>query len=205
MKLSSQAESELLLIEIQSTVALGDCTALEEELPALISPESTTVIDFSKSQIAQEAWPRLERILCRLVARAPHDLWLIGLQGRAEWNHATGLDEVRSLLQSPPLAWARISRWIEARLQGIQQQSSRLQSVSAPDPRAALRKISLLRRRRQSLEREIEATTQARKARKEASSGSPAGPGSSPTLERLEQTILTALASQGVRLPEGQA
>lgn len=194
-------QSELPLIEIHSAVERDDCALLEKQLPSLLSPDSTTVVDFSNAQIAQDTWPRLERVLCRLVARAPRDLWLTGLQAWPDWNHAAGIQEVKILLQSPPLAWARISRWIELRLQGIQQHGLQLQSGAAPDPRPALRKISRLRHDRRGLERELEVL----RARFAESTAPGAGPGPTPSLERLEQTILTALASQGVRLPEGGA
>jgi len=174
------------------------CAELASEILDLRDPDQSLVLDFTSSQLTPTAWTGLQRVLSRSVARTPGDLWIVGLQSppeAASWNHAPSVAHIEKLIQSPPLALAALSRWIEARTQEINQLSKTLPPPASRDPKPARQRLSRLRRRKNQLERHIQLSQQ-RAAQAETAIGN------SLTLARLESTVLTALASQGVKLPQ---
>jgi hypothetical protein len=193
--------SGIQVIEIRDAISAEDCKWIETQLPKLLSPKLSNVLDFTGAQLALESVRALESALNRLVARSPRDLWIVGMvwpDGRLDWNHAASVSEVTQWLQSPALAWSRLSQWLENRISETARRTeallSEIKSRPMSPPSAGQLEARSRKRRSALLTRHIEVRKQA------TQSGSVAAESASAfTLQKLEEKVIAALASQGVK------
>lgn len=206
MKHTLHPTPELLIIELRSDqpISAKDCDFLEAQIPRLIGAgqaRRSSGLDFTGLTVEPLAMRRLESGLIRLVARAPRDLWIIGLKwpdGRLDWNHAPTASEASRLLKNPDLAWTHLSQWLEARVQETERRLSvlgeELKSRKPMPPSSTELSARALRRREGLVSRQLEAR------RKAASETQSLGePGSTFKLQKLEEKVLAAYASLGIK------
>lgn len=203
MKHSLRPTPELLIIELRSEkpIDAGDCDFLETQVNRLIPSKGSCALDFMGASVHPDCIRRLESAIIRLVSRAPRDLWIIGLNwpdGRTDWNHAPSASEAGRWLQSADLAWTHLSQWLEARVQETERRitvlAQEVQNRKPVPPTPAELSLRSDRRRSRLVSRQLD-------ARRKAAGETPSlgEPGSLFNLQKLEEKILAAYASQGIR------